>query len=106
MNDIYELQDAIRKSQGAEPVHVLSQPVHEEFQGRTVWDGIVEVFELIGHKTSHRAYAWTHLTGDPNSPKRHVTVLHYGPINSPENAVRAFIIQEYRDAQAAKTQEA
>jgi len=24
--------------------------VHEVFQGKTVWDGVVEVFDLLGHQ--------------------------------------------------------
>jgi hypothetical protein len=81
---------------GAEAVHVESVPVKETFQGQTVWEGIVEVFDLVGHPTAFRAYAWSHDTDDPASPRRHVTVLHAHPIKSAEDAVRAFIIQESR----------
>jgi hypothetical protein len=43
---IQELQDVIRRLHGAEAKHVESVPIKEEFQGKTVWDGIVEVFDL------------------------------------------------------------
>ena len=86
----------IRRVHGAEAVHVESVPVKETFQGQTVWEGIVEVFDLVGHPTAFRAYAWSHDTDDPASPRRHVTVLHAHPIKSAEDAVRAFIIQESR----------
>jgi hypothetical protein len=66
------------------------------FQGQTVWDGIVEVFDLVGHPTALRVYAWAHDTDDPNNPRRHVTVLHSHPIKSAEDAVRAAIVQEFR----------
>lgn len=68
-------------------------------KGKTVWEGIVEVFEFVGHPKASRLYAWSHDTDDPKKPRRHVTVLHIAPITSPEAAVRAHIIQEYRLAQ-------
>jgi hypothetical protein len=35
-------------------------PVHETFQGQTVWAGEVEVFDLVGHPKAKRCYAWAH----------------------------------------------
>ena len=35
-------------------------PVHEIFRGATVWQGEVEVFDLIGHPKAMCAYAWSH----------------------------------------------
>jgi hypothetical protein len=81
---------------GAEATHVESVPVKETFQGQTVWEGIVEVFDLKDHPTAHRVYAWAHETDDPDKPVRHVTVLHLHPIKSAEDAVRAAILQEAR----------
>jgi hypothetical protein len=52
VNYIRELQDVIRKLHGAESKHLESVPVKEIFQGKTVWEGIVEVFELAGHPTA------------------------------------------------------
>jgi hypothetical protein len=49
MTYIQELQDVIRRLHGVDAKHLESVPVKEVFQGRTVWDGIVEVFELRGH---------------------------------------------------------
>ena len=96
MNGIQELRDVIRRLHGVESEHVGSVPVREEFQGQTVWDGVVEVFRLIEHPTANRLYAWSHATDDPDNPRRHVTVLHSHPITSPVLAVRAVIIQEFR----------
>ncbi len=58
MSYIQELQDVIRRLHGAEAKHIESVPVKETFQGKTVWEGIVEVFELRGHPEAYRAYAW------------------------------------------------
>src|SRR5207253_9188787 len=92
-----ELRDVIRRLHGTEAHHVESVPVKETFQGKTVWEGIVEVFELHGHPTASRIYAWAHDTDDPERPKRHVTVLHCHPITSAKEAVRTAIVQEFRN---------
>jgi hypothetical protein len=92
---INELREVIRRLHGVESKHVQSVPVKETFQGKTVWEGIVEVFELVGHPKAPRVYAWAHETDDPNKP-RHVTVLHIHPVTSPILAVRAAIVQEFR----------
>jgi hypothetical protein len=93
---IQELRDVIRRLHGAEATHVESVGVKETHQGQTVWEGVVEVFDLVGHPSAMRVYAWAHDTDNPESPRRHVTVLHAHPIKSAEDAVRAFIIQESR----------
>jgi hypothetical protein len=99
MSHIDELREVIHKLHGAKATHVESIPVKESFQGKTIWDGIVEVFDLHNHPKTHRVYAWAHETDEGG--KRHVTVLHIPPAVSPETAVRAAIIQEFRDAQTA-----
>jgi len=101
-NYIQELRDVIRRLHGSEATHVESVPVKETFQGQTVWEGIVEVFDLKDHPTAHRAYAWAHDTDNPKNPRRHVAVLHAHQVKSAEDAVRAFIIQESRMAQQKK----
>jgi hypothetical protein len=93
---IQELKEVIRRLHGVESEHVESVPVKEVFNGRTVWEGIVEVFDLHGHPKAPRVYAWTNETDDPDNPKHHVTVLHLGPVTSAAHAVRAAIVQEFR----------
>jgi hypothetical protein len=101
MTHIETLKDLIRTLHGAEATHRESVPVKEVWQGQTIWDGVVEVFDLRGHPKTDTAYAWSHDTDDPKNPKRHVTVLHINPATSPLAAVRAALIQEYNDAQTA-----
>lgn len=96
MTYIDELKDVIHRLHGVKATHIESVPVKETFQGRTVWEGIVEVFELHGHPKAPKVYAWAHDTDDPDKPKRHVTVLHIHPIISARDAVRAAIVQEFR----------
>ena len=97
MNYIEELQGVIKRLHGSDSTYVESVPVKEVFQGETVWDGQVEVFDLIDHPTTNRVYAWAHDTDDSEYPRRHVTVLHIPPATSPENAVRASIVSDYRE---------
>jgi len=77
-----ELRDVIRHLHGVEATHVESVPVKEKFGGKTVWEGIVEVFDLHNHPSATRVYAWAQDTGNPERPVRHVTVLHIPPITS------------------------
>src|SRR5580704_9271352 len=103
MTIIEELRDTIHSLHGVKATHVESVPVHEVFQGQTVWKGIVEVFHLEGHPKTDTAYAWLHDTGDPEKPFQHVTVLRIHPALSPLAAVRAFIVQRFKaNAEAAE----
>jgi hypothetical protein len=98
---IEELRDVIRRLHGADATHVESVPVKETFKGQTVWEGIVEVFDLKGHPTAQRAYAWAH---DGKRPKESsVAVLHIAPITSATAAVRAALIQEFRSFESEES---
>ena len=101
MSNIEELQGIIHELHGATATHRESVPVKEVWQGQTIWDGVVEVFDLHGHPKTHRAYAWSHDTDDPKNPRRHVTVLHIPPAISPLMAVRTAIAAEVRNAPSA-----
>jgi hypothetical protein len=89
-----ELREVIKRLHGADSTHLESVPVKETFNGQTIWEGIVEVFELHGHPKAKRIYAWAHETDDTKRPIRHVTVLHVGPVDSALKAVQASIIGE------------
>jgi hypothetical protein len=101
MDYLEELRDVIRRLHGVESTHIQSVPIKEVFQGKTVWEGIVEVFDLKNHPKAPRAYAWAYETENPNKP-RHVVVLHLGPITSPLLAVRAAIVEEFRNRETAQ----
>ncbi len=101
MTHIEELQSVIHRLHGVHSTHVKSVPVKETFKGETIWEGIVEVFELHGHPKATHAYAWSHDTDDPEHPKRSLAVLNIPPATSPETAVRVAIMQELRNAETA-----
>ena len=69
-------------------------PVKETFQGKTVWEGTVHVFDLEEHPRATRAYALSHLVGETGERRRFFAVLHLGCIRSPVDAVRAAIVAE------------
>ena len=70
-------------------------PVRETFQGQPVWEGVVHVFNLEGHPTATRAYAWSSAI-DGSERRRVYAVLGIGAIKTPLDAVRAAIVAEHR----------
>jgi hypothetical protein len=86
-----ELRCAIKRSHGCEAVRMKTVPVREVCQGEVIWDGAVEVFDLIGHAKAKRCYAWGYPSEKLGDKLEVVTVLEIGPVVSPESAVRAAI---------------
>jgi hypothetical protein len=70
-------------------------PVRETFEGKTVWEGVVHVFDLAGHPTATRAYAWSSPI-EGSTKRRFFAVLHTSRINSHLEAVRAAIVPEHK----------
>lgn len=89
-----ELKRAVESQHGGTAIYVQSVPVHEEHGGETVWDGMVAVFDLVGHPKANRAYAWSYER--PDGKRRFFAVLHMPPVASPRDAVRAAIVAERR----------
>jgi hypothetical protein len=61
--------------------------IAEEAAGR-IWQGAVHVFDLDGHATASRCYAWVPHVADPT----HVVMLHGERVLSPRSAVRTWLI--------------
>ena len=95
MTDVDKLVQVIRDLHGVEATHVRSEPVHETFRGETVWDGVVEVFDVRGHPVATQAFAWSHETDEGG--RRYVAVLQVPPVVTPADAVRASIAAAARD---------
>lgn len=92
---INELRVATERMHGCSAKLALSTPVEETHNGVTVWEGIVHVFDLMGHPTATRAYAWSSPI-EEGDKRRFFAVLHQGPVKSPVDAVRAAIVAEQR----------
>jgi hypothetical protein len=69
-----ELKRAVERMHGGTASFIESVPVKETFAGKTVWEGVVHVFELGGNSLATRAYAW--LTAEEGSESRSIAVLH------------------------------
>lgn len=96
--NVDELQKGIEQLQKCKANLLESAPISETFQDKTVWQGIVYVFSLIGHPTATKCYAWS--SPIEGSKKRRIyTVLNVPPVDSPEKAVRAAIVSDYKSGQ-------
>ena len=86
---IENIAKAVEKSAECPATHLESVVVVEQFRGQTVWQGMVEVFSLLGHAKAKRAYGWQTGMGQE---ARFTTVLELPPVTSPNTAVRAAIV--------------
>lgn len=94
-NDPGQLKSAIESQHGGKATLAQSVPVKETHAGAVVWEGVVHVFDLKGHPTASRAYAWSSPI-EGSDKRRFFAVLHQGPVKSPADAVRAAIVAEAR----------
>lgn len=87
MNEIplSEFAKAIQATHGAGSRLISRERVTETFEGETVWEGEVLVFELVGHPSASRCYAWE-VDGEVTA------VLGEKPVDSALAAVRASIL--------------
>ncbi len=90
-----QLKRAIEAQHSGRATLVQAVPVKETHDGATVWEGVVHVFDLTGHPTATRAYAWSSPI-EGSDKRRFFAVLHQPPISSPVEAVRAAIVAEER----------
>jgi hypothetical protein len=95
VSEIEDLANAIRKLHGVGSRHVGSVPVKETFHGETVWEGVVEVFDLIDHPKAKECYAWQYQ--DDDSKTQYTAVLKLPPVKSPQDAVKAAIVAQVKN---------
>jgi hypothetical protein len=93
--DVDQLREAVENLHGGSATLDQSVPVREIFDRKPVWEGVVHVFDLAGHPTATRAYAWSSPI-EGSTKRRFFAVLHTARINSPLEAVRASIVAEHR----------
>ena len=91
MSELYiqHLAQAFRRLHECDAQHVETVPVIERWKGKTVWEGEVEVFDLIGHPKAKRGYAWAY---DKEKGSDTIAVLELPPVISPKTAVQAAIV--------------
>jgi hypothetical protein len=93
--EINQLKRAVEEQHGCTATLAQAVPVKETFEGATVWEGVVHVFDLEGHPKATRAYAWSSPI-EGSDKRRFFAVLHIPPITSPVAAVRVAIVAEHR----------
>jgi len=96
-----QLRDAVQNMHGGTATLAQSVPVREVFDGNPVWEGAEHVFDLAGHPTATRAYAWSSPM-EGSTKRRFFAVLHYPPVDSPQAAVRAAIVAQQRASRGAR----
>ncbi len=90
VSELDSLREAAEACHGSKAAFFERTPIREVLRGRTVWEGKVLVFALRDHPTANVCYAWS-VDG------RVTAVLHEPPVDSPQAAVRAAIVQEHRE---------
>lgn len=88
-----QLRVAVERMYGGRATFVQSVPVEETFDGKTVWMGVVYVFDLRENPNATRAYAWSSPI-EGSVRRRFFAMLHTGGVTSPVGAVRAVIAQK------------
>jgi hypothetical protein len=93
--DFLALKQAVEGLHGCEANYVTSQHVRESLEGRPVFDGMVAIFGVIGHPATNTCYAWS--AEDQETGQRTIyAVLHYAPVQSSRDAVRATLATKQR----------
>jgi hypothetical protein len=90
-----DLRKAVESQHGGTATLVTKLPIQETFKGKTVWEGVVHIFDLQGNAKATRAYAWSSPI-EGSDKRRFYAVLHLGGIRSPLDAVRAAIVAEHK----------
>ena len=90
-----ELKVAIENLHNCSASFIEDIVIVEKFGKETVWSGTVFIFNIQGHPQATKAYAWSSpIKG--STKHRFYAVLNIPPIDSPQKAVRASIVQDHR----------
>jgi hypothetical protein len=91
-----DLKQAVERLHHCQASFLEDVAVVEFFGEGTVWSGIVSVFLIKGHPKADKCYAWSSpIKG--STKRRYYAVLNTAPIDSPEKAVRASIIKDFKE---------
>jgi hypothetical protein len=89
-NDLNALEAAIYIKHNCRPVHKSTAFVRAQTRDQqTLWEGYVEIFELMGHPDATTCYAWQYV--DSNGRAKVLALLGNNIITSAQKAVQAAI---------------
>lgn len=90
-----EVQRHLEHLHGVKARLVKTELVRETYKGETAWEGLVYVFDIDGHSQASACYAWSSPI-EGSKKRRFYAVLKIPPVASPQEAVRASIIHDYK----------
>lgn len=80
---------AVERAAECPASHLETVAVVDTFRGQTMWEGMVEIFRLLGHAKAQRAYGWSVGEGPD---ERFTAVLEIPPVRDALTAVRASVV--------------
>ncbi len=83
------LQDAIHRTHGCESRHTEGFAVRKGAGREILWEGMVEEFDLLGHATAQRCYAWHY---QEYGRRQSFSILKTPLINTPQRAVQLHLM--------------
>lgn len=90
-----ELKTAVENLHDCKASFIEDVIILEKFGNETVWSGTVSVFSIEDHPQATKAYAWSSPI-EGSTKRRYYAVLHIPPVDSPEKAVRAAIVDYFK----------
>lgn len=90
---IARLQMTIQHLHNCAAIWRATVPVHEVFEGKTVWQGDVECFDLAGHPKAKHCYSWSY-----GEPEEIIAILELPPIQNAQDAVKVGVAYQIRKA--------
>ena len=83
------LMEAITAMHECRCNHFGTEHIKEEHEGKDVWEGDVEIFQLEGHPIANVAYGWGWM--DDDDEIQYIGILQVPPVEDAITAVRAAI---------------
>ncbi|MGD1146701.1 MAG: hypothetical protein ABR961_01975 [Thermoanaerobaculaceae bacterium] len=96
LEDANALREAVERLHGCKAKLLEAVRVVERFHGAVVWDGVIHVFSIEGHPSAVICYAWSSPV-EGSGRRRFYAVLRTPPVVSPADAVRAAIVDDYKE---------
>ena len=83
------VQEAIENRAKCPAVYLNTQPIRFSMDGKVLWDGKVEIFQLKGHPQAQQAFGW----GYENKMKKmeYVTIIGIPPLDTAMAAVKGYV---------------